>query len=137
MKTNRLFKNLIRYRNLAIALWLVSDILWVMNLHTAAIVTSVFMLLSAAHIAYQSRQKNIQLSYNVILCYWFAANAIWMWGEASASSVLWLSAAVLYFAGLTVALLNIPFYLSKKRVNTISKTKEMYSNINVPINKAA
>ena len=137
MKTNRLFKNLIKYRNLAIALWLVSDILWVMNLHTAAIVTSVFMLLSAAHIAYQSRQKNIQLSYNVILCYWFAANTIWMWGEFSANSMLWLYAGILYFAGLTVAVANISFYSSKRKIKAAPKTKVMYRGIHINIDKAA
>jgi len=122
MTTNKLFKNLREYENLHVALWLIKDACWVMNFHLAGMIMIVPTLAVALHLAWKSRKNNTELHHNVAICYWIAANGMWMTGEFFYNDSLRPYAMVLFAAGLVVVVNYYLFHFGKER-RTVSKVQ--------------
>ena len=102
MKTNAPAKNLLESPTLPVALWLLKDACWVMGFHFAAMLMIVPTLAVAIFMAWNSKKSSTQLFHNVALCYWIAANAMWMTGAFFQNDALLPYAMVLFVAGMIV-----------------------------------
>ena len=64
-----------------IALWLVKDTFWVMNLRLPGMFMIVPTLTVAFYIAWKLRNEKAELYHNLAVCFWIMANSTWMIGE--------------------------------------------------------
>lgn len=70
-----------RYENFHIFLWLLKDICWLQDYHTAGMIMLVPTVLAAFIITWLSRENRVDLLHNVAVSCWIIANGIWMTGE--------------------------------------------------------
>ena len=129
MKTKTWFQNVREYENLHVALWLIKDACWVMTFRLAGMIMIIPTLAVAIHLAWKSRKNNTELHHNVAICYWIAANGMWMTGEFFYNDALRPYAMVLFAAGLVVVANYYLFHHGKtnksaSRVQTIANHVE-------------
>jgi hypothetical protein len=138
MKTNPLFKNLREYENLHVALWLIKDACWVMTFRTAGMIMILPTLAVALHLAWKSRKNNTELFHNVAICYWIAANGMWMTGEFFYNDGLRPYAMVLFAAGLVVvASYYLHFRNRKSKSVNQEVSKGLYRTLIPQVKKVA
>lgn len=70
-------KDISRYENMHILLWLFKDICWLMELKIFGIIMIVPTVLMAIYIAIKTRSETVYYINLAILC-WIAANSYWM-----------------------------------------------------------
>jgi hypothetical protein len=85
----------------------------------------------AFDLAWKSRNNKTDLFHNVAICYWIAANGIWMTGEFFYHDGLRPYAMVLFAGGIAVIASYYAFQFTKER------RKPVYRLMNTPIEKAA
>lgn len=84
MTTEQTYNIPVRYRkmeNLHIVFWLLKDISWCMDWKTLGIVMVIPTLIIAIVISWRTRQYMSELSHNVAITVWIAANSYWMISE--------------------------------------------------------
>lgn len=74
-------KNIRKYENFHILLWLVKDAAWVSHFRTLGMLMIIPTLVIAVDIAWRSRKRLHDIFHNAAICCWIAANATWMTGE--------------------------------------------------------
>jgi hypothetical protein len=131
MKTNSLFRNIREYENLHVALWLVKDACWVMDLRLAGMLMIIPTLAVAIDLAWKSRKRTTDLFHNVAICYWIAANGTWMTGEFFYHDGLRPYAMVFFIAGIAVVASYYIFHFPRRN------KKAVYRSMNTPIERAA
>jgi hypothetical protein len=89
-----------------IALWLLKDTCWVLTLKTAGMIMIGPTLGLAMFITWKTRSLRAELFHNLAVCFWIAANSVWMFGEFFREDGT-RPAAVVFFAG---GLLCIVYY---------------------------
>lgn len=97
-----MFKNIRKYENLHIVLWLLKDTCWALLWKTGGIIMIIPTLLVAIHIAYLSRKKIADFFHNIAVCSWICANGIWMMGEFFYDDGLRNYALIFFVIGLIV-----------------------------------
>lgn len=95
-------KDLRKYENFHIVLWLIKDTCWCADLHTMGIIMIIPTLLAAIHITWLSRETLAELVHNMAVTCWITANAIWMTGEFFYKDSLRPYAIVFFSIGLAV-----------------------------------
>ena len=122
MKSNNLFKNIRQYENLHVALWLVKDACWVMDLRLAGMLMIIPTLAVAIDLAWRSRKNQGDLFHNVAICYWIAANGTWMTGEFFYHDGLRPYAMVFFAAGIAVVASYYVFQFTKKNKGALERS---------------
>lgn len=102
----QLFKNIRKYENFHIVLWLIKDTFWCMNLKIPGMIMVIPTFIAALHIVWLSRANRADLFHNIAVCSWITANGIWMTGEFFYKDTLRPYAIGFFITGLTV----IAFY---------------------------
>jgi hypothetical protein len=97
-----MIKNLRKYENFHILLWLIKDSCWCMDIKTVGVVMIAPTLLAAIHITWLSRKSWTELAHNIAVSSWITANAIWMIGEFFYDDTLRPYAIVFFVLGLIV-----------------------------------
>lgn len=97
-----MIKNLRKYENFHILLWLVKDSCWCMNIKTVGVIMIAPTLLAAIHITWLGRNNWTDLAHNIAVSCWITANAIWMIGEFFYDDTLRPYAIVFFVLGLLV-----------------------------------
>ncbi len=69
------------YENAHIVLWIFKDSCWVCNWRWLGMAMILPTLAVAIDLARRSRRDRTELSHNLAVCFWIAANATWMTGE--------------------------------------------------------
>ncbi|MXV15843.1 hypothetical protein [Hufsiella ginkgonis] len=104
-----------KLENAHIALWLLKDTCWVMDLHVPGLVMIAPTLALAIFITARFRRYTAELFHNIAVCLWITANSVWMIGEFFYDDGLRPYATVLFVAGLiTVAYYYL--FLSRKEI---------------------
>jgi hypothetical protein len=96
--------NIRKKENFHILLWLVKDLSWVTLSKSFGVFMIVPTLLLAIHITYIHRGDREELAHNLAVCFWIAANSVWMIGEFFFEDSLRSYAAAFFVAGLSVML---------------------------------
>jgi glucose dehydrogenase len=102
----QLFKNLRKFENFHIVLWLVKDTCWCLDYKIAGMVMIVPTFLAAFVIVWLGRANRADLFHNAAVCSWITANGIWMIGEFFYNDTLRPYAIVFFILGLSL----IAFY---------------------------
>jgi hypothetical protein len=114
-----MIKNLRRYENLHIFLWLIKDTCWVLNAKGIGLIIAVPTILVAAHITYLHRKDMVELLHNLAITSWICANITWMIGEFFYDDTTRPYALIFFIAGLLCAgsyyFYYMPFVEMKKR----------------------
>jgi hypothetical protein len=76
-----LIRNIRAYENAHIVLWILKDFCWVMSWRWLGMSMIFPTLVVAIDIARRSQHNKSDLSHNLAVCCWIAANATWMTGE--------------------------------------------------------
>lgn len=74
-------KNLRKFENYHIVLWLVKDLCWALVWRPLGIAMIIPTVALAIYIAYKSTKDRFEFLHNVAVCCWICANATWMAGE--------------------------------------------------------
>ena len=74
-------KNIRKFENFHILLWLVKDLCWVCLSETMGVIMIVPTISFAIYIAWLSRADQAELLHNLAVCFWISANSVWMIGE--------------------------------------------------------
>ena len=93
-------KNIRKYENFHIALWLLKDTCWVTDFKTGGIVMIVPTLAVAFYITWKMRIHTAELFHNLAVCSWICANSIWMVGEFFFNDGLRQPATIFFSLGL-------------------------------------
>lgn len=101
-----MFKNIRKYENFHIVLWLMKDTLWCMDYKIPGMIMVVPTFLAAVHIVWLSRGTQTDLFHNLAVCCWITANGIWMTGEFFYNDTLRPYAIAFFITGLAI----IAFY---------------------------
>lgn len=112
-----MFKDLRKYENLHIALWLLKDTCWVMDWKFAGMVMIVPTVLVAVHIAWRSRKNMADLFHNIAVCSWICANGTWMTGEFFFDDATRPIATIFFAIGLLVITVYYIFVLPRNKNN--------------------
>jgi hypothetical protein len=89
-----------KFENFHIALWLVKDTCWVMDVHVLGMIMIVPTLALAFYITWKFRQNVCEMMHNSAVCMWITANSIWMTGEFFFNDSFRPYALVFFAAGL-------------------------------------
>ena len=76
-----MFKNIRKYENFHIFLWLLKDMCWVQSFKLGGVIMIGPTILAAIHITWLSRKSQVDLLHNLAITSWITANSIWMVGE--------------------------------------------------------
>ena len=106
-----MFKNIRRYENLHIFLWLIKDTCWVLNATTIGMLIAIPTIIVAIHITWLSRKVISELLHNLAVCCWISANITWMIGEFFYDDTTRPIALVFFIAGLCCVSLYYFYYL--------------------------
>ena len=106
-----------KLENFHILLWLLKDICWV----TLSKNLGVFMIIPtlglAIYITYKHRQDNTELTHNLSICFWIAANSTWMLGEFYFNDSTRSLSVLFFLIGLAIILFYyIPLLFRKKNI---------------------
>ncbi len=120
IKDSSVLKNIREYENLHIALWLVKDACWVMDIKVAGMLMIIPTMFVALHLTWKSKNNTSDLFHNIAVCLWISANATWMTGEFFYNDTL-RPFAVVFFAGgiVSVTLYYIVHFPKKKREDSV------------------
>ncbi|MDX2001340.1 MAG: hypothetical protein SFW35_02850 [Chitinophagales bacterium] len=113
-----MIKNLRRYENFHILLWLVKDTCWLKDWQLAGTIMIVPTLLAALHITWLARKEATDLYHNLAVCCWIIANTIWMLGEFYCDDCTRPYAQVFFFMGLAPVLYYYGYCLPKEWKNS-------------------
>ena len=117
-----MFKNIRKYENLHIVLWLVKDVCWVMLWRPAGLVMIIPTIFVAFHIAWLSRKDLSELFHNLAVCMWICANATWMFVEFYYDDTFRPGATAFFSAGLLFIaiyyLYLLPRQMRKNKTNS-------------------
>ncbi len=69
------------FENGHIVLWLFKDLCWVTTFKIGGIIMMVPTLLLGIYITFLSKKNISELYHNLAVCFWIAANSIWMCSE--------------------------------------------------------
>ena len=105
-------KNLRKFENYHIVLWLIKDLCWALVWKPLGIVMIIPTVGLAIYIAYKSVNDSFEFLHNVAVCCWICANATWMAGEFYDYETRNI-AAVLFVMGLL--LIAGSYFLRKKK----------------------
>jgi hypothetical protein len=94
------FRKIREYENLHILLWLLKDTCWVMLWEVAGLIMIVPTIGVAIHITWLRRHIRADLFHNMAICFWIAANSIWMIGEFFFDDTLRPAAIIFFVSGL-------------------------------------
>jgi len=89
-----------KFENMHIALWLLKDTCWVMDLKAAGMFMIVPTLSVAFYITWQMKEHKAELFHNLAVCFWIMANSVWMTGEFFYNDSTRPAAMVFFVAGL-------------------------------------
>jgi hypothetical protein len=131
MKTNTLMKNIRAYENLHVALWLIKDACWVMDFRLAGMLMIIPTIAVAIDLAWKSRNTKTDFFHNVAICYWIAANGIWMTGEFFYHDGLRPYAMVLFVGGIAILASYYALQFQKRNKPALQR------NMNVGLGQAA
>ena len=76
-----MLKNIRKYENLHILLWLTKDACWILDWKYAAMVMIAPTLAAALHITWRWRSDSSEFLHSLAISCWITANGIWMTGE--------------------------------------------------------
>ncbi len=96
--------NIRKKENFHILLWLVKDLSWVTLSKSFGVIMIAPTLLLAIHITYIHRSDKEELAHNLAVCFWIAANSVWMIGEFFYEDSLRSYATAFFVSGLSVIL---------------------------------
>ena len=99
-----------KIENFHILLWLVKDLCWVTLSRTFGMIMIVPTISFAIYITFIHRHDKAELAHNLAVCFWIAANSIWMFGEFYYDDRTPSYAVILFFVGL---LIMSRYYLSE------------------------
>ena len=102
-------QNLRRFENAHIALWLLKDTFWILEIRPAALVMAVPTIGVAVFITWLSRHRRSELFHNLAVCCWILANITWMFGEFFFKDTWRPQASVFFFSGIAILVF---YYLS-------------------------
>lgn len=91
-----------KFENFHIALWLVKDTFWVMDLHVLGVMMIFPTLTLAVYISWKSKNDVCELLHNIAVCLWICANTTWMVGEFFYDDGFRSYASAFFVAGLAV-----------------------------------
>ena len=123
-----MLKQLDKYENLHILLWLVKDTCWVMDWHTGGIFMIAPTVLVALHIAWLSRDNKADLFHNTAVCFWIFANTTWMAGEFYYNDSWRPAAATFFILGLIVLAIYYLFILPTARREELNDANNKMQN---------
>lgn len=86
------------FENFHILLWLIKDTCWLLEFHTAAMISIVPTVGFAVYIAIKSRDDRKEFIHSLAVCLWITANATWMIGEFFYNDA-WRPVALVFFLG--------------------------------------
>ncbi|MCY7408776.1 MAG: hypothetical protein LH473_00755 [Chitinophagales bacterium] len=113
-----MIKNMRRYENLHIFLWLIKDTCWVLDAKLAGLLVAVPTILIAFHITWLHRHDVAELLHNLAVCAWICANITWMVGEFFYNDSTRSYALIFFVIGLLFVssyyFYYLPFVESKK-----------------------
>lgn len=105
-----------QFENVHIALWLMKDTFWVMDLHLLGVIMIVPTLTLAIYISWRSRHDRCELLHNIAVSLWICANTTWMVGEFFYNDSFRPYATVFFFAGLGVILYYYLFLYRPRKI---------------------
>ncbi len=91
-----------KVENFHILLWLIKDLCWVTLSRTLGMIMIVPTISFAIYITFIHRHDKAELAHNLAVCFWIAANSVWMFGEFYAEDSTRSYAVILFFAGLVM-----------------------------------
>jgi len=94
--------NIRRVENAHVAFWLLKDFSWCTGIHWLGLLMVAPTLLLAVGLTHESRKDKADFAHNLAMCFWIAANVVWMVGEFYFDDGSRRSAEVFFFAGLAV-----------------------------------
>ena len=106
-----MIKNLRRYENLHIFLWLIKDSCWVLDAKIAGLIIAIPTISVAIHITWLHRKNVAELLHNFAVCSWITANIIWMIGEFFYNDSTRPYALIFFTAGLASMCFYYFYYL--------------------------
>lgn len=106
-----MFRDLRKYENLHIVLWLLKDTCWVLDWKIAGMIMVVPTVMVAIHIAWRSRKNIADLFHNIAVCSWICANGTWMTGEFFFDDTTRPIATIFFVIGLLVITIYYVFIL--------------------------
>ena len=106
-----MFKNIRRYENLHIFLWLIKDTCWVLDAKILGLIIAVPTISVAIHITWLHRKSVAELLHNLAVCFWISANIIWMIGEFFYDDTTRPIALIFFIAGLSCTGFYYFYYL--------------------------
>ncbi len=110
----QLIKNLRKFENFHIVLWLIKDTCWCMDFHIGGMVMIVPTFLASVYIVWLSRNNRADLFHNIAVSSWITANGIWMTGEFFYDDKTRLYALVFFAIGLVTIATYYLFYNKKE-----------------------
>lgn len=109
-----MIKNLRKYENFHIVLWLIKDTCWCADFHIAGVIMVVPTFLAAVHITWLSRKNRMELFHNMAVSSWIIANGIWMIGEFFFKDTLRPYSIIFFAIGLLVIAIYYIFLYKKE-----------------------
>jgi hypothetical protein len=112
-----------KFENLHIALWLLKDSFWVMDMHFLGMLMIFPTLLLAIYITWKCRAIISETMHNIAVCLWIMANSVWMTGEFFFNDTLRPYATIFFVSGL----LTVGYYylfLTNRSVDTKTASPE-------------
>lgn len=109
-----MIEKLRKTENLHILLWLTKDICWVLDFKVLGVIMIVPAVSVAVWLTWKLRSHVQELIHNLAVCFWLAANSVWMIGEFFYDDTTRPVATVFFLCGLgTLALFYIPHWLQQ------------------------
>jgi hypothetical protein len=115
----QLIKNLRKYENFHIVLWLIKDTCWCVDFKIGGMVMIIPTFLAAVHIVWLGRANRADLFHNAAVCSWITANGIWMIGEFFYDDTLRPYSMVFFILGLACI---ATYYLFFKKAEPTEKS---------------
>lgn len=97
-----MLKDIRKYENFHIVLWLVKDFCWCADVKWLGMVIAIPTIIISLHITYLSRFQIAELVHNAAVSCWIMANIIWMTGEFFFNDGLRPPALVFFVLGMLI-----------------------------------
>ncbi|HEY0668289.1 MAG TPA: hypothetical protein VGD22_08955 [Sphingobacteriaceae bacterium] len=91
-----------KFENIHIALWLLKDTFWVLDLHILGMFMIFPTLFLAVYITWKFRSIRSETMHNLAVCFWIMANSTWMTGEFFFNDSLRPYATLFFISGLAI-----------------------------------
>jgi len=95
-----LIERIHKFENLHIVFWLCKDISWCMEWKTFGVIMITPTVALALAITFMTRHTRKEKYHNSAVCFWIAANSLWMLGEFYDYANFRGNAQYLFFAGM-------------------------------------